>query len=369
MYLMKQSSIYLHIYEKYKKNFFVSFILSIASVFFFIAYKLRIFLYKIKLIKTHSLPAYIISIGNITSGGTGKTPFTIECAKYFINQGYKVAILSRGYKRNIKNSNGVTLVSDGSDILVDDYEHCGDEPYLIAKKAPKAIVIVGKNKIKTSKAAIKVGAEVLILDDGFQYLKLNRNENIVMLDSYNPFNSMHLLPKGKLRELPDSLHRATAIVISNTDRKKLNENDLNTIKKYAPNTPILEIGYKISELNGINTKRVLNINQVKGLQVLACCGIANPVSFFELLESYEIKVIHKLIYPDHYAYTTNDIETMIKVAKEKNTENIIVTEKDTVKIKDFCEAAPITLWSAKLEVIINNEVFENIFKNKEKVKI
>ncbi len=348
-------------YEKNKNNIFLFPILYFCSKVFQLIYKTRIFLYKIKILKSHSLPAYVVSIGNITSGGTGKTPLTIEIAKYFIACGYKVAILSRGYKGLSNNKNEILLVSDGSDIL-SDYEYCGDEPYLIAKKIPKAIVIVGKDRYKTGKAALKLGAQVLVLDDGYQYLGLNRNSNILILDSYRPFDNGHLLPLGQLRELPDSISRTSAIILSNSDRKKLDDGTYSKLKRYAQNTPIFKIGYKLTELTGLNTKKTISINEAKKLTVMALCGIGNPDSFIDLLKRHELNVVTYTTYPDHFKYEYADIKIILNTAEKFNVDNIVTTEKDAIKLEELCQAAPISFWSTKLDVTFeDSKIFEKIF--------
>lgn len=350
---------FLHTYNKNKNNKILQVILSICSLFFLLAYKTRLLLYKLNILRKIAVPVYVISIGNLTSGGTGKTSLTIEASKHFLSLGKKVAVLSRGY--NSKSEGEVILVSDGTDLLAD-YEHCGDEAYLIAKKVPKAIVFSGKDRIKSAKSAIKLGAEVLILDDGFQYLKLTRNQNILVIDSYNPFDNECLLPQGKLRELPDSIKRATGIIISNSDLNKLKDKDFNKIKKYGQNLPLVKISYKITELISLNTKRILNIKDTKGLNVIACCGIGNPQSFLDLLKRSEIDITSYLIYPDHHKYVFYDVEQMVKLAKKYNIENIVTTEKDAVKIESLCEATPINFWAVKIDVLWEGEnLFEKLF--------
>ena len=358
---MKQQNSFYCIYERYKNNICFSILLKFLSLFFYLIYKTRLFLYKVKLLSSYSLKAYVVSIGNITSGGTGKTPVTIEIAKYFISLGYKVAILSRGYKSVVKNKSDVQLVSDGNDILLD-YEFCGDEPYLIAKKVPKAIVLVGKDRYKTGKAALKLGAQVLILDDGYQYLRLKRNVNILMLDTYRPFDNYHLLPYGKLRELPDSVNRATAIILSNSDRKKIDDITLSRLNKHGKNIPLYKVGYKILELTGLNTKKTLTISNAKRINFMAVCGIGNPQSFIDLLKRHELNIMTYEFYADHYNYEYNDIKNIITIAEKYKIEDIIVTEKDAIKLEELCQAAPISFWSTKLEVSFDNsEIFDKIF--------
>jgi len=360
---MKQQMNYLHFYEKYNSNRFIQLLLYLCSLIFLIVYKSRLALYKLNILKSYSLPAFVISIGNITSGGTGKTPFTIEVAKHFISKGFKVGILSRGYGRQSKNSTEILLVSDGNDIL-SDVEYSGDEPYLIAKKVPKAIVAVGKDRYKTGKTALTLGAEVLILDDGFQHLRLKRNINILMLDSYKPFDNYHLLPAGKLRELPESLKRANAIVVSNSDRKELDDNVLSIILKTKKNIPLIKTSYKITELKSLNTKRNISLNDAKKIRFYAFCGIANPESFIDLLKRNDLQIANYKAFPDHHTYTYDDIKIIIDFSVKNNIEDVIITEKDEAKIIELCQAAPLTFWSAKLEMIFKNyNAFEDLFSN------
>ena len=350
-FLNKLQNTFLLIYKKYKNNKIFNLFLYFLSLLFLAGYKLRLVLYKLKILKTYKLPAYVISIGNISSGGTGKTTLVMEIAKHLIAKDYKVAILSRGYKRNIEKNDGVILVSDGEDIITD-YDRAGDEPYLIARKVPKALVLVYRNRVQAGMLAInRFGVNALILDDGFQYLKLERDENILILDSYNPFDNNQLLPLGTLRELPESMKRSTTVLLSNSDRKKLDDSELNIINKYGKNKSILKFSYKLTELKELNTKKTLAINNAKNLKAIACCGIGNPESFIDLLKRNEINIIDSLFFPDHYNYQFEDIEKMVSLAQKNNIENIIVTEKDAVKIEDLCQALPVSFWTANIEII------------------
>lgn len=355
----KLVSKFLVFYEKYKTNKIFISLLFFCSLFYSAAYKLRLALYSIGIFRTHKLPAHVISIGNITAGGTGKTPFTIESAKYFLSLGYKVAVLSRGYSGN--NNSEVVLVSDGNDI-VSDYDICGEEPILIAKKVPKAMVLVGKNRVKTGKSAINLGAEVLILDDGYQHLKLHRDENILMVDSYNPFDENRLIPLGKLRENISSIKRATGIVLTNSDKKAIGDNELSSIKKYAPRANFIKTSYRFSGFSGLNVKKSLDLKEIKGLKVFAFSGIGNPSSFIDLLKRNGVEVSSYLNFPDHHLYEYGDIQNILILAKKYQVEDIVTTEKDAIKIDELCQAAPATFWSSKLEVHWDTpNMFESLY--------
>lgn len=340
-------------------------ILNICSVFYFLAYKTRLLFYKLGLLKTKKVSSIVISVGNITCGGTGKTPLTIEIAKYLIEKGYKVAVLSRGYKREIseKENKENILVSDGEEILAD-YERSGDEPYLIAKSVPKAIVISGADRILTAKSALKLGAEILILDDGFQYLKLHRNENILILDGEKPFDNGYLLPAGELREQPDSIKRATAIVISNLKDPTAESETLNKIKNYTQDKPLIKMNYKIKRLKGINIIKSIDPQELKDKKILLFSGIGNSRSFSDSLRKTGLNIIEHIIFADHHNYEFEDINKVINIAKKHNIEDIITTEKDTIKIEYLCEGAPVTFWHSVLEVTWNtNEPFDKILRN------
>ena len=362
MYYKKLPNELFLIYKKIKHNFFIKIILSIGSIFYFVGYKIRLLFYKLGLLKTQKVSAIVISIGNITCGGTGKTPLTIEIAKHLINKGFKVAVLSRGYKRKItENENKEnTLVSDGEDILTD-YERAGDEPYLIAKNVPKVIVLSGVDRIQTAQSAIKLGAQILILDDGFQYLRLERNENILIVDGEKPFDNGYLLPAGELRELPDSIKRATAVVLSNPKDESLKAQTLSKIKKYVTGKPIIEMNYKIKNLKGINIIKTINPNELKNKKIIAFSGIGNPKSFSDSLAEAGLNIIEHIIYSDHHNYEFEDLSKIIDIAKKHNIEDIITTEKDAIKIEYLCEGASVTFWHSVLEVTWNtNDPFDKI---------
>lgn len=368
MYLNKLASMFLHIYKTNKENFVLKLILGFSSIFYLLVYKIRLQLYEMNLLKTVSLDSVVISVGNITTGGTGKTPIVIELTKYFIANGYKVAVLSRGYKRktNGLSLNEAVLISDGEEILTD-HEISGDEPYLIAKNVPKAIVIVGKDRIKAGKAAIRLGANILILDDGYQYIRLNRDENILLLDSYNPFDNYCLLPQGKLRELPESLSRSTAIIFSNADKATLQEKDTNILRHHAPEQPIIRMNYRIRNFSSLNTKRTMSTKEIASLKAIVICGIANPKSFHDSLKALNIDIVNLIAFPDHHDYTIDDFQEIIQIAELNKIENIIITEKDSIKLNRFCETAPFTIWVGNLEVIFDvSSPFEKILVNRAK---
>ena len=300
----------------YSKNSGLSLLLLPFSFFYCVAVCFRNFLYDRGLLKSTKLPAFVISIGNITTGGTGKTPVTCEIANYFNRQGKKVAVISRGYGGKLSNKK-TNIVSSGEKLYYN-AELAGDEPYWIAKNSPGTVIITGKDRIKSGKLAIKeFNAEILILDDGFQHRKLHRDLDIVLIDPKKIFGNGFLLPAGPLREPISELKRAHKIIKP---------------EKYC------------EKINGIN-------------RVIAFTGIAQPESFFKFLEEQNIEIITKKVFPDHYLYTEEDIKALQIEAQRVNAEALITTEKDMVKIEPIMEkiGSQIPIHALKLKVNLDVE--------------
>jgi len=187
-------------------------VLSAASALYGTAQRLRAGCYRQNLLRSQKLPCSVISVGNITVGGTGKTPMTIYVVRMLQQAGVRVAVISRGYKGSAEKDGGV--VSDGRHILMDS-EQAGDEPFLIASRLKNIPVIVGKNRFKAGLLAVsKFQPDVIVLDDAFQHLRLKRDIDLVLLDCARPFGNSHLLPRGKLREPVEALTRATACILT-----------------------------------------------------------------------------------------------------------------------------------------------------------
>lgn len=347
MFLMTLKIDYYHIYKRSKENFLLKHVLGFFSAFYRLAYKLRLKLYEIGFYKGVSFPVKVISIGNITTGGTGKTPTTIELAKHLINKGFKVAILSRGYRKQNVNEN--VLVSDGVDILAD-YEVSGDEPYLIAKNLRKAIVLSGANRVKSAYSAIRLNAQVILLDDGYQHLRINRNENILLLDSSKPFDNGYLLPRGELREDLECIKRATAIIFTNSKDFQANESHINIVKNINSSAPILFMNYKIKAIRGINIKKNITVEEGKKNKYISFSGIGNPENFTNSLKESGLEVIQSVGFPDHHDYEYADIRKVIDIAIKNNVQDIITTEKDAIKLEELCMSAPVTFWYTEIEV-------------------
>lgn len=289
--------------------------------------------------KSRQFKATVLSVGNITCGGTGKTPITMDFAQSLIAQGKRVGILSRGYRR--RSTAPYVVVSDGRGHFASCADS-GDEPLLMAMTVPDAVVIVGAKRTQTAEIAIKhYGCDTLLLDDGFQHLAVARDCDIVLLDYNDDIWNQAVLPAGSLREPLRALSRAHRIVITKLpetpDMERIKQFK-QVIRRFAPKAQVDYCRMVTTALvpihkffAGIGKKR--NADALNGAKVLAVSGIATPESFAKQLEGHGAKVAAKLAYPDHHWYTTNDIKAIFQEAKSIGAEFIVTTPKDAVKLK------------------------------------
>jgi tetraacyldisaccharide 4'-kinase len=296
---------------------------------------LRNFFFRIGVFQIKSLRRPVISIGNITVGGTGKTPTVIFLASLFQTRGYKPAILSRGYGG--RTNTDVNIVSDGKSILMDQ-ELSGDEPFMIAKSLDGIPVLTGRTRFLSGKYAVDyLGADLLILDDAFQHRKLARSFDIVLLNAKAPFGNGFLIPRGSLRDPETALRRADTIILTGTmpDSEEAAACRRH-IKRKFPDIPVLTASYQLKDLSR-NWKEVYPISDLKRKRVLAFCGIANPDSFKYSLESAGAEIVSFISYPDHFRYAKGDVEMIAQRAKDERVEMIVTTEKDGVKLSGFSD--------------------------------
>ncbi|MFC1738586.1 tetraacyldisaccharide 4'-kinase [Planctomycetota bacterium] len=294
--------------------------LGFCSPFYEIVIRVRNVFYNNGWLQTHCIAQPVISIGNITVGGTGKTPVVIYLSNWLTAKGIKVVILTRGYKA-AQNSK---LKS----------QNHSDEPAIIAESCPEAGLIVNADRVAGAAEAVnKYGAQVLLLDDGFQHRRLGRDVDIVTIDAMQPFGYGKLLPAGFLREPVSEIKRADAVIITRSDSVSISE--LNKIKEQlqAVKPDIITATSKHSAVcikDAAHTE--ISIEQLKGKRVFAFCGIANPDAFMETITKLGAKLTGSKIYNDHHSYTNNDITDIRKQSKDSKAELILTTQKDWTKI-------------------------------------
>jgi tetraacyldisaccharide 4'-kinase len=302
--------------------------------------QLRKVLYHHGLFRRKTLGCMIISVGNLTVGGTGKTPVVEMFAKSLCEGGRHVAVLSRGYKRKRRLSfKNITrrwihyqpeIVSDGQRVLLSSAE-AGDEPYMLAKNLPNVAVVVGKNRVKTGSYAIdKMGVDTLILDDGFQYLALGRRVDVVLVDATNPFGNGELLPRGILREPLKNLARADFVFLTKAEGVPTQE-IIKRLEALNPRAPIIECQHESKHLVELATGTQKALSYLGGKRVAVLTAIASPGSFEKALKDLGAELAITIRYPDHHRFTTREVNDVIKTMSRKNVEAIITTEKDAVR--------------------------------------
>ncbi|MFA4915392.1 MAG: tetraacyldisaccharide 4'-kinase [Syntrophales bacterium] len=303
--------------------------------------KLRNHFYDIGVCKQKKLSGKVISVGNITVGGTGKTTMVIMLAKMLKEQGYHPAVLSRGYGG--KRKKPVNIVSDGTRLLMGHVE-AGDEPVLMAKAADGIPVLTGPKRILTGRLAMELmEANVLILDDGFQHRSLFRDIDIVLMDIGRPFGNGCLLPRGPLREPPEALKRADIIVWTGTYNGReddFSSGDTST-RSLPPPWPGCDLSHVFRGCHGPKqliqggTGKAYSLEHLKGKRVCAFAGIGSPESFRGTVESLGGRVVTFIPFPDHYRYNRKDIAVIQKAFNASAADIIVTTEKDGVKLEDF----------------------------------
>ncbi|MDB6110689.1 MAG: lpxK [Pedosphaera sp.] len=323
---------------------FVRTVLYLLSKVFQVAVKFRLFLYNVRILRDSTLGVQVIAIGNLTVGGTGKTPVVEKFARELQDQGRTVAILSRGYRskppplrKRITNklffrddSNPPRVVSDGKSLLLDS-DAAGDEPYMLASNLKDVVVLVDKDRVKSGRYAIeKFGCDTLLLDDGFQYWKLRgRRQDIVLIDRQQPFGNERLLPRGTLREPPSHLARANTIFITKSDGNT--EELRRRIAQYNSTAGIIECIHHPLYFEDVFTGERHGLDLIKNRKVASLSGIAQPESFEQSLASLGGIMVYSKRFADHHRFTQQEILNAINRSKKRQAELIITTQKDAVR--------------------------------------
>ena len=303
--------------------------------------KARAFFYETGLLRSLKVKAPVISIGNISLGGTGKTPHVIEIAKFLRKSGYTPAIVSRGYGG--KAGKGPVIVTDGKKVLTD-VSICGDEPYMMAKTLKGIPILVGSNRSTSASYAIKhLNADSIILDDGFQHLALRRDIDIVLLPAKAPFGNQRVFPGGDLREPISGVKRASCIIL--TKCNEITEADLQIEKRELqerfPKIPIFESSYSVKFIELPFKGITLSSGEIRE-KIFIFCGIANPISFIDLLKKEDIKIAGYRFFKDHFQYDSKSLSALFKDIKKSGSSLTLTTAKDFAKIalEDWERFAP-----------------------------
>jgi tetraacyldisaccharide 4'-kinase len=343
---------------------FLTIIIAILYVFSFIyghLVNVKLAGYKVGVFKRKKLGCYVISLGNITVGGTGKTPTAQRLARDIRDMGYRVVILNRGYRAKWKGDVGI--VSDGKTLQMDAAQ-AGDEAFMLAKHLPNVPVLIGPERAVTGQYAIDhFGAEVAILDDGYQHWQLERDMDIVLIDAVNVFGNNYMLPRGTLREPISHMERADVCLLTKVDQAAPGSNRYirDTIEKYNDHALIVESIHQprcfieLADWYEDMAAPGIDISEMKGRRVMAVSAIGNPASFEQTLSDIGAVIIESLRFPDHHDYTPEEMADVVDQALRQGAEAIVITEKDAVKVPDVPREimkaeSPVPIYVVSVEV-------------------
>ena len=329
---------------------------------------IRYFLYRIGILRRFPLGVQVISIGNVTAGGTGKTPVTEIFARTLAAEGRRVAILSRGYRRKeapwwVRMFTQVVtpplVVSDGRHVLSDSTEG-GDEPYMLASNLPGVVVVVDRDRVKAGRYAVKrFGCDTIILDDGFQYQRLKHAIEVVLVDASNPFGNGNMLPRGILREPARNLKHADIIFMTKCSGDVSSVRD--EIRRYNQTAEIVECTHAPKSLKDVWSREEFPLSWLQGKTTCTLSGIASPKGFENSLRRLGAKVVWCERYADHHRYDASEILYALNRTADIGADALVTTEKDAVRFPRF-ETAPVRCLYLRIaiEILSGAESFDHL---------
>lgn len=335
--------------------------------------QLRLTLYSERVLRQRMLGCFVISVGNLTCGGTGKTPVVEVFARSLAAQGRRVAVLSRGYRSTsppflekvrsffFQDDEAVPprVVSDGRRLLMDS-AMAGDEPYMLASNLPSVRVVVDKDRVKAGRYAVqKLGADTLLLDDGFQYLRLKPRVNILLIDSTEPFHNHHPLPRGLLREPIKNLRRADYVFLTKCEKGRSMHLLRRFVHRHNPRAEIIECTHRPVHLQDVFSGERRGLPELKRRRVAAISGIAVPESFEHFLRRLGADLVYAEQYADHHRYRQQEIIDFINSAINHGAELIVTTEKDAVRFPRLDRRdLPVLFLRVEIDILSGQESFD-----------
>lgn len=299
------------------------------------------------------LPVPVVSVGNLTAGGTGKTPCVQTVCRLLQQRGLRPAVLSRGYGGSLRGA--VAAVSDGERLLLD-ADQAGDEPVMLAHTLPGVRVVVGAVRRDGARLAVEgLGADALVLDDGFQHLQLARDLDLVMVDARLPFANGHCFPRGLLRETPGALGGADLVLITRTRRvePRCIQATLREVERHVPARRVLRSAHAPVGLVDLASGAAHSLERLRGLKVLAIAGIGQPDLFFQDLRDLGAEVLQTVPYPDHHRFQPEEVAQLDQWAGLMNADAVVTTEKDGVRLREFLPLAVPAL-ALRIEVQVSD---------------
>lgn len=346
--------------------------LKLISFLYVFIWRCYLFLYYCGVLKKHRVPAFVVGIGNLTLGGTGKTAFVETLARRWLKEKQNsVCVLTRGYPASPSQP---VFVSEESAP-----EQCGDEAVYLFQKLRPVPVVCCRNRLRSANIVTATGnPSVLFMDDAFQYQKLYKDEEIVLVDATNPFGNGEIFPAGILREPAAALRRANMVVLTKADQVPIEEKNklLKVILNLAPGIPVFQAKYVPASLFSIREGRDLHLNTLKGWKIAGMCAIGSPESFQKTLESAGAEVVHFFRFPDHHFFTKPELENVQTRCLQESAEALVTTEKDAVRIRTLKgmteNGVPFFVLKVRFEFLDNGEelFWQNIqeaFKKKRRI--
>ncbi|MFA6929920.1 MAG: tetraacyldisaccharide 4'-kinase [Lentisphaeria bacterium] len=343
------------------------------------AVQFRLSLYNTSILRQRVLGCFVVSVGNLTTGGTGKTPLVEMLARTLAERGKRVAILSRGYRskpgplwhriKSLFSGNPEVVpprfVSDGNRVLLDSSQ-AGDEPFMLARNLlgrngrPGVMVVVDKDRYKGGTFATRRGADIMILDDGFQHLRLRPWTNILVVDSTNPFHNHEMLPCGMLREPIKNLRRADYIFLTKCNNGEHLRHLHRFLKRHNSQAKIIECNHVPCYLEQVDDpEKVLPISALAGRRLAALSAIAVPESFESDLEALGGELVYRKHFADHHRYHEQELLVFCKKARKAGAEFLLTTEKDAVRLPKLpMEIAPFLFLRVEIKILRGQEHFE-----------
>jgi len=323
-------------------------LLSVAALGYGTLIRLRSLLYRVGILRTRRLPCRVVSVGNLTLGGTGKTPMVELLARELEAAGLRVAILSRGYRRS--RGPAIQAVSDGHRLLLGP-EEAGDEPYLLASRLPGVPVVVGAHRYRAGAWTLeRFRPEVLLLDDGFQHRTLAKDAEILLVSADEPWGRGGLFPRGTLREPMAAAARAHLFALTHAEGLgPALERVHAELRRWNPDAPLVVAGHEPAGVVEVGSGRLLPVETLRGRRLFAFAGIAAPRSFRATLRAAGLEPVELLAFPDHHPYTAGDLRAIEARAEAEGAEGLITTEKDAVRLRG---AMRLPLWALRVRLAL-----------------
>ncbi|MGD2063130.1 MAG: tetraacyldisaccharide 4'-kinase [Nitrospirota bacterium] len=323
-------------------------VLRAAGVLYGVGQAARAGAYRYGLVKTYRAPCPVISVGNVVSGGTGKTPMVLWLAERLQELGRRVAVVSRGYRQAAEAP--VTVVADLEGVRMRP-PGAADEACLVAERLPGVAVLTGRDRRRLIDHAVQgFGCDTILMDDGFQHLRVARDLDLCLLDAARPFGNGAVLPGGILRESPRALRRAHLAVLTRADTPRHTELATDEIHRVAPGVPVVVTRHAPRDLLRLADPETLPLDGLGGIRTLGFSGIARPDSFRRLLERQQVRLAGWFVFPDHHEFTAGDFLAMEEEAKVVCAECLVCTEKDAVKIDPTWSPLPIYVLRMELGI-------------------